>query len=194
MSMYDKPVPRPAKTPAKAAQIRTQNRRRAYLERHPSYFDSVDRELADPILYERLIKRHQTPQERQTEGLRKGYARILEADLARGESRLSALATEAAGEQRTEFSTPWRWDPSPDVDRVWEEQPATKERGRELWREYLRERFIHGGDVDFQYEDVDGDEELDGDARREVEDRWFEEEEEGWVGGTREGETGVQDY
>ncbi|KAG6001632.1 hypothetical protein E4U21_003987 [Claviceps maximensis] len=208
-SMYDKPVPRPARSPTKTIQIRIQNRRREYLKRHPAYFDSEDRELADPVLYERLVKRHQTPQERQAEGLRKGYARILEADLARGESRLSALATEAAGEQRTEFDAPSRWVPGPDVDCVWEEEeeeqggnegkqsPTTKDRGRALWREYLRERFIHGGDGDFRYGDVDDDDDLDGDARREAEERWFDDEEERWVvvgGGEREGETGVQDY
>ncbi|KAG5980880.1 hypothetical protein E4U43_006684, partial [Claviceps pusilla] len=45
-SMYEKPVPRPAKSPAKTAQIRIQNRRREYLERHPAYFDGEDREFA----------------------------------------------------------------------------------------------------------------------------------------------------
>ncbi|KAG5984676.1 hypothetical protein E4U55_003757 [Claviceps digitariae] len=204
--MYDKPVPRPAKSAAKTAQIRIQNRRREYLERHPGYLDSEDRELADPVLYERLIKRHQTPQERQTQGLQKGYAHILEADLARGEFRLSALATEAAGGQCSGFDAPARWVPGPEVDRVWEQeqeqeqeqeegqQALTRERGRALWREYLRERFIHGGDEDFRYGDVDDDEGLDGEARREAEEKWFEEEEEGWEGGKREGETGVQDY
>lgn len=97
---------------------------------------------------------------------------------------------------------PARWVPSPDVDRVWEEEEeeeeqtlTDKERGRALWRAYLRERFIHGGDEDFRYGDVDGDEELDGQARREAEEKWFEEEDEGWMeGGERQGETGVQDY
>ncbi|KAG5926909.1 hypothetical protein E4U42_002820 [Claviceps africana] len=177
---YDKPVPRPAKSPAKTAQIRTQNRRREYLERHPAYFDSADRELADPVLYERLIRRHQTPQERQTDHLRKGYAHVLEARLARGEP--------------PGLRAPSAWAPSPHVEPVWDEQAPTRERGRALWREFLRERFIRGGDEDFRYGDVDGDEELDGEARREEEERWFGEEEERWVGGTREGETGVQDY
>ncbi|GAB0135151.1 hypothetical protein EsDP_00003498 [Epichloe bromicola] len=168
----DRPVPRPAKSPAQTALIRTLNRRREYLERHPSYFEGSDREFADPILYERLIKRHQTPQERQTEGVGKGYAHMLEADLARGESRLSALATEAAGEQRTEFNSPSRWKASSGVDHVWDERATTRERGRELWKEFLRERFVQGGDEDFQsYEDVDGDEDLDGDLRREEEER-----------------------
>ncbi|KAG5957495.1 hypothetical protein E4U58_005967 [Claviceps cyperi] len=193
----------PAKSATKVAQIKLQNRRRAYLERHPSYFDSVDDESADPVLYERLIKHHQTPQERQAEGLTRGYARSLEADLARGESRLSALATQAAGEQPTEFmnaSSPSRWRLSGrsfGVDRDWEEegkQAPTKEQSRALWRKFLAERFIHGGDEDFRYGDVDEDESLDGEARREEEEKWFEGEEEGWCVEKRVGETGVQDF
>ncbi|KAG6096811.1 hypothetical protein E4U30_001204 [Claviceps sp. LM220 group G6] len=199
----DRPCILPAKSAAKTAQIKLQNRRRAYLERHPSYFDSVDDESADPVLYERLIKHHQTPQERQAEGLTRGYARSLEADLARGESRLSALATQAAGEQPTEFmnaASPSRWRSSgrsSRVDRDWEEegeQAPTKEQGRALWREFLAERFIHGGDEDFRYGDIDEDESLDGEARREEEEKWFEEEEEGWCVEERVGETGVQDF
>ncbi|KAG6019704.1 hypothetical protein E4U40_006755 [Claviceps sp. LM458 group G5] len=198
----DRPRIWPAKSAAKTAQIKLQNRRRAYLERHPSYFDSVDDESADPVLYERLIKHHQTPQERQAGGLTRGYARSLEADLARGESRLSALATQAAGEQPTEFDapSPSRWRSSgrsSGVDRDWEEegeQAPTKEQGRALWREFLTERFIHGGDEDFRYGIVDEDESLDGEARREEEEKWFEEEEEGWCVEERVGETGVQDY
>lgn len=47
---YDKPVPRDAKSPAKTALIQTQNRRREYLQRHPSYFESLDHELAGEYL------------------------------------------------------------------------------------------------------------------------------------------------
>ena len=43
---YDKPVPRDPKSPAKVAQIRVHNRRREYLQRHPSYYESLDHELA----------------------------------------------------------------------------------------------------------------------------------------------------
>lgn len=43
---YERPVPRDPKSPSRAAQVRVQNRRREYLQRHPSYFDSLDHELA----------------------------------------------------------------------------------------------------------------------------------------------------
>jgi hypothetical protein len=47
--MFDKQVPRPAKSPAQTAQIQAQNRRREYLERNPSYFTSLDHELAGTL-------------------------------------------------------------------------------------------------------------------------------------------------
>jgi hypothetical protein len=43
---HDKPVPRGPGSPARVARIQAQNRRREYLERHPSYFDSIEHELA----------------------------------------------------------------------------------------------------------------------------------------------------
>lgn len=213
--MFDKQIPRPAKSPAKTAQIQAQNRRREYLERNPSYFDGLDHELAgvylvlkqstprthpshlttaDPVLYERLIKRHQTTSERQIEGQAKGYGRVLEADLARGETRLSALATEAAGEQRTDFTAGQpRWQATSDVDNAWDAEATTREEGVELWREFLRERFIRGGDEDFDYAKIDGNEELDGVVRRDEEEGWFDDEDPSWEGG-KVGETGVQDF
>ncbi|KAI1490004.1 coiled-coil domain-containing protein-domain-containing protein [Biscogniauxia mediterranea] len=93
---YTKPQPRPPKSPAHMAQIRVQNRRREYLERHPSYFDSLEHELADPLLYDALIRRFQSHAEREQEGRAKGYSRVLEADLLRGEARLSHLAQSGA--------------------------------------------------------------------------------------------------
>lgn len=43
---FDKPVPRDPKSPEQAAQIHARNRRREYLQRHPSYYESLDHELA----------------------------------------------------------------------------------------------------------------------------------------------------
>ncbi|TWU74215.1 hypothetical protein ED733_003097 [Metarhizium rileyi] len=194
--LYDKQVPRPAKSPAKAAQIQTQNRRREFLERNPSYLVNLDHELADPVLYERLVKRHQTSAERQQEGQAKGYGRVLEADLARGETRLSAIATEAAGEQREDMTQAKpKWHAASDIDNPWDAAAGSKEHGVELWREFLRERFIRGGDEDFDYTRIDGNEEFDVVVRRDEEDRWFDDEEPSWVGhGGEAGETGVQDF
>ncbi|EFY88120.1 putative O-methyltransferase [Metarhizium acridum CQMa 102] len=161
-----------------------------------AFLDEFNKMMHDPVLYERLIKRHQTSSERQQEGQAKGYGRVLEADLARGETRLSALATEAAGEQREDLSpAKHRWHAASDIDNPWDGEASTKEQGFELWKEFLRERFIRGGDEDFDYARVDGNEELDVVLRRDEEDRWFDDEEPSWAGdGGAAGETGVQDF
>ena len=75
----------------------------------------------------------------------------------------------------------------------------TREEGKAQWHSFLRERFVRGGDEDFDYAGlVDNDDELDTLERREEEEAWFDEEEPDWAsdGAERilEGETGVQDF
>ncbi|KAI1130991.1 coiled-coil domain-containing protein-domain-containing protein [Nemania abortiva] len=96
--LYERPQPRPPKTPAHAAQIRVRNRRREWLSRHPSYLRSLEHELADPVLYDALIRRFQSHEEREKEGRAKGFGRVLEVDLLRGEARLSKLGSDAPRE------------------------------------------------------------------------------------------------
>ena len=79
------------------------------------------------------------------------------------------------------------------MDNAWDGEATTREEGIELWREFLRERFIRGGDEDFDYAKIDANEELDGVVRRDEEEGWFDDEEPSWEGG-KIGETGVQDF
>ncbi|KAK3996264.1 coiled-coil domain-containing protein-domain-containing protein [Cladorrhinum sp. PSN332] len=99
----DKPRPRPPRSSAHATRIRVQNRRREYLERHAEYFAGEEHELADPLLYDFLVRRFWTPAEREADGKRKGYARVLEGSLLRGEERLSRLKERS--ETETEVSS-----------------------------------------------------------------------------------------
>ncbi|KAM0355627.1 hypothetical protein ACHAPU_000011 [Fusarium lateritium] len=186
----EKPTPRVPKSPSRAALIQAQNRRREYLVRHPSYFENLEHELADPVLYERLVKRFQTPSEREAEGKAKGYGRTLEADLQRGELKLSQLK-EGDG---TGNSTG-------DLEHPWEKPAADKAHGLLLWHVFLEERFVHGLDEDFDYKPIDADEDLDTMLRRDAQDAWFDDEEPSWIDeepaarlATRQGETGVQDF
>ncbi|KAG8671852.1 hypothetical protein FPOAC2_05213 [Fusarium poae] len=185
----DKPVPRGPKSPARAAQIQAQNRRREYLARHPSYFQNLEHELADSVLYERLIKRFQTASEREAEGKAKGYGRTLEADLQRGESKLTQLKKGDGVENLIG-----------DLEHPWEKPAADKANGICLWHAFLEERFVHGLDDDFDYRSIDTDEDLDTMLRRDAQDAWFDDEEPSWVDEDepslqrRQGETGVQDF
>lgn len=222
---FSRPRPRPPRSSSQQAQIRVQNRRREYLARNPSYFESSEHELAgefpcplpeqphpnpptDPLLYDTLIRRYQTPAEREAEGRARGYARVLEGSLLRGEERLARLAGEDSRPARPESvlrpstngagsvgSTASAVVASPlaalgGVDEALP-PPETKTEGHAQWMDFLRERFIRGGDEDFEYGAVDGDEELDVVERVEREEAWFDEESPGWdLGGEEEEEGG----
>ncbi|KAJ9132378.1 hypothetical protein NKR23_g11316 [Pleurostoma richardsiae] len=239
--LFSQPKPRPPKSPAQAAQVRIKNRRREYLDRHPEYFNSTEHELADPLLYDALIRRFQTPAEREAESKAKGYSGVLETSLLRGEARLEQLAktTHIGGAQHaqpdsaesaekasssssalptaaaTAARVPALPREAPDTNFTVEtdlavEPPASREEAQETWEEFLRDRFVHGRDEDFDYAGVDENDELDVLERRDQEEAWFDDEDPGWAsdgsgddggeGGKMvverriEGETGVQDF
>jgi len=197
--------------------IRVKNRRKLYLDRHPSYFTSSDLELSDPLLYDRCIRRFQTPAEREADGKKKGYSGVLEADLYRSEAKIAALHSsssnvplpfESPSDPSASTHAPSSSFSAPSVNYVRgengdvvpeepDEVPATKEEGFERWKTEMTLKFLRGEDQDFEYEAVDESEEWDSIERRESEERWFEEEEPEWVGegdAVKRGETGVQDF
>ncbi|KKA28517.1 hypothetical protein TD95_002891 [Thielaviopsis punctulata] len=214
----DRPIPRAPRSASKARRIQSQNRRRQWLDDHPEYFDSRDHEFADPVLYDKLIRRHQSAAERESDGKTLGYARILESDIVRSEAKLADLSASmatsrlsvSASSDTGGFVSLWALDQRAD------EEPAAREEACEMWREYLRDRFISGGDEEFDYEAVDGDEGLDQQAARDAEEKWFDDDEPRFVEseseseseseGTEEekrarrrqramrGETGIQDF
>src|SRR6201994_2017952 len=83
--------PTMGKEEERSHRVRVKNRRKRYLDHNPSYFNP-SLELADPLLYDRLVRRFQTPAEREAEGRKKGYSGVLEADLYRSEAKVAALA------------------------------------------------------------------------------------------------------
>lgn len=179
------------------------------------------------------MRRFQTPAEREAEGRAKGYARVLEGSLLRGEERLAKLEESRLGPADPDFETPGSppeeqkgeadgavgrgrdGDGDGDVDMLSAPQdpqgiasqatsvaenttthaftafrsletemaapPRTRAGGRQQWEAYLRDRFIRGGDDDFEYARVDGDDEYDVLERAEQEDAWFDEEDPSWA-------------
>jgi len=145
----------------------TKNRRMRWLAKNPEYF-SGDLELADPLLYDRLVRRFQSASERETEGRRKGYSGILEADILRSEAKIDAL-------QHADPNVAMTYKRGHDGQIVAEDKdevPQSKEEGLEMWRKQMEWRFLKGGDTDFDYPDVDNNEAYDDHA---VEDRDEEE-------------------
>jgi len=79
------------------------------------------------------------------------------------------------------------------------EIPETRDEGREMWREHMAARFVQGRDTDFDYEQVDANDEYDDRALQEeaAEERYFAAESPDNVLDEQrplEGESGVQDY
>ncbi|KAI3399518.1 hypothetical protein diail_6540 [Diaporthe ilicicola] len=194
--LFSRPRPRPPRSPSQTAKIRVQNRRRQFLDRNPDYLSSADNELADPDLYDTLVRRFQSPAEREAEVRSRGWGKVLESSLMRGEDRLDRVASSLAGDrpqQGASSSSPRRGVALPsssttttsnlftiDADLA-DSKPSTKEDGRAAWDEFLRERFVRGGDEDFDYARVDGDERYDELECRDREEEWFDGEEPEWA-------------
>ncbi|CAI7589724.1 unnamed protein product [Penicillium pancosmium] len=180
----------------KQRSVQIKNRRKRYLDQHPEYF-SAELELADPLLYDRLIRRFQTPQEREAQGRAKGFSGVLEADLLRSEAKVDALA-------HPDPNALLSYTRGPDGEILAEDRddiPASREEGEKSWQWEMGLRFMRGDDPDFDYKAVDENEEYD-DLSEEL-DKYFEDEEPEWVvDDTRgedarqklQGETGVQDF
>jgi hypothetical protein len=185
--------------------------------------------FADPLLYDELVRQFQTPAEREADGKAKGYGRVLEGSLLRGEARLAKLAGSSADSEGTSDSNvlpqvpsstspkanaPLRETIALEADIVALATPPTnKAEATDRWQEFLRARFVRGGDEDFEYEKVDENEDYDTLARKDEEEAWFEDEDPDWASTdddedrqeannrrrTRpervlQGQTGVQDY
>lgn len=78
-----------------------------------------------------------------------------------------------------------------------DDRARSKEEGGARWRDVMEQRFLRGGDVEFDYRTVDENEEYDDrdeEDRKQLED-YFRGEEAEFVGdGAPKGETGVQDF
>ncbi|KAH6674918.1 coiled-coil domain-containing protein-domain-containing protein [Halenospora varia] len=222
MPHMESPPPKPqqsspssSRTPQISPQIQTKNRRKLYLDRHPSYFTSPDLELLDPLLYDRCVRRFQTPAEREADGRSKGYSGVLEADLYRSEAKIAALQTgsmlpplkpgeplqpSSSSSSYLPFVSYARGENGEVLPEEEDEVPKTREEGFERWKFEMTVRFLKGEDPDFNYRAVDESEEWDVIERVEEEERWFDEEEPGWVdkeekaGEGTGGETGIQDF
>ncbi|KAK4994893.1 hypothetical protein LTR66_005162 [Elasticomyces elasticus] len=179
----------------RAARVLVKNRRKRYLDTHPEYFESPDRELEDPLSYEALIRRLLTPAERELDRRRKGYSGVLESDILRSEAKLDAV-------NNPDPNNPITCHRAADgsISAVQEDDdediPMTKEEGEQKWRERLEMKFVRGEDAGFDYSEVDWNPAYnDPELERRREEEWFGQEEEDWDGeGERTGETGVQDF
>ncbi|ORY18238.1 coiled-coil domain-containing protein-domain-containing protein [Clohesyomyces aquaticus] len=200
----------------RSAHLCAKNRRKRYLEVHPEYFSDPDLELADPILYDRWIRRFKSAAEREAEGRAKGLSGLLQSHAATSypeERRVPQSAGAGSSQPQLEaqgqtnanttpyslFSFSQTRGPSGNIlpeDK--NEAPRDKEQGRRMWEDEMRQRFLMGWDADFDYSTVDGNEAYnDPEGERDREEAYFdslEDGDEGMGGGMSSGDTGIQDY
>jgi len=137
-----------------------------WLQKNPDYFSGGNLELADPLLYDRLVRRFQSATEREAEGRRKGYSGVLEADILRSEAKMDALA-------HADPNIAIAYTRGSDGQIVAEEMgdsPQSQEEGMEMWRKQMEWRFLKGADADFDYASVDNNEAYDDHAAEEREE------------------------
>lgn len=152
----------------------------------------------DPLLYDRLIRRFQTQEEREVERRQKGYAGTLEADLLRSEAKLDEAQHHPGHASYTRSDRGDIITTHTDED----EPSLNRDEARERWVDAMTLRFLGEKDVDFDYKAVDESEEYDDQQteERERQEEWFEEEEpsssptQGEAKRNLQGETGIQDY
>lgn len=177
--------------------LTAKNRRKRYLEIHPDYFNDSSLELADPLLYDRLIRRFQTAAEREAEGRRKGFSGQMSTDLWRAEAKKEALS-----QPNPNSLFVYNRGPSGEIlEEDKDDVPMSKEEGKAWWVDEMTQRFLRGGDDDFDYKTVDGNHKYDDpEEERDIQERWFESMESDFDsdGEGKEkmltGETGIQDY
>ena len=147
----------------------------------------------DPILYDHLVRRFQSSQERDDEVKGRETSSILEAGFSRAESRLNAAQSRSStvGDAREEYEAAMAAEGEVD------DEPKTKENGWDLWVRFMTRRFVEGRDEEFEYANVDDDANYDvGEYEHsQAQEEYFEQEEAGHVPKERAtGETGIQDY
>ncbi|KAI0993752.1 hypothetical protein K3495_g14432 [Podosphaera aphanis] len=176
-----------------SSQLRIKNRRKLFLDANPSYFTSNDVELAEPILFDKCIRRFQTPDELAADKQKKGYIRTLESDLWRIEAEAIALKERITATYTTNQKARAT---VPSAAAFEDGDPRTREEGWEKWKYVMTLRFLKGEDSDFDYRTVDENEEWDWLERKELEEAWFDNEEPSEMNVEREGNrnTGIQDF
>lgn len=181
----------------RAQRLTAKNRRKRYLEVHPEYFSDSSLELADPLLYDRLVRRFQTASEREAEGRLKGFSGEMATDLWRAEAKKDAL-------EQPDTNSLFTYNRGPQGQIVEEDKddiPMTKEEGRAWWKDEMTQRFLRGGDGDFEYSKVDNNTKYDDpEQERDLQDAYFDSMESDFDsdGEGKEkvlmGETGIQDF
>ncbi|KAK7946460.1 uncharacterized protein PG986_010781 [Apiospora aurea] len=197
-----RPQPRPVRSPARSAQIRIQNRRRAYLDKNPDYFRSLEHELIRYCMIPSFVA--SSPQKSANWKDGKRVVAGARGRPATGEAKLSQLkessasngqesasgqpsssranSTAAAATATTTTLPAGLGEVLLQDEAQTSSKPESQEEGQQRWDDFIRNRFILGRDEDFDYGPVDGNDAFDEMERQDEEEAWFGDEEPSWIG------------
>jgi len=167
----------------RADKLKAKNRRKRYLELHPEYFNDESLELANPILYDSLIRRFMSAAQREAIGQSRGFSGQLYVDIRRPEVKEDALSGR-----------------NPNALFAYD-TPTSKEEGAACWKDEMTQRFLRGDDTDFDYKTVDSNDRYnDPEEERDIQEAYFDSMDSDYDtdGEGKEkvltGETGIQDF
>ncbi|KAF2646301.1 hypothetical protein P280DRAFT_386586 [Massarina eburnea CBS 473.64] len=144
-----------------AVELRVKNQRKRYLEVHPAYFDDFSLEMANPKLHYMLVHCFQTAAEREAAGRQRSFADQITANFWRAE------VSREVKEDPLQYTFL--------AENVGRHGKITKEEARTWWVDEMTQRFLTGGDTDFDYKKVDGNTLYDDpEEERDAQDAYFD--------------------
>ena len=139
-----------------------------------------------------MIRRFQSPSEREADGRKKGYSGVLETDLLRADAKAQAIAASRNNARDLEDRTLNISDC--EVDNV---ENLDKAQALDVFKKILRSRFMEGNDEDFDYSLIDHNPLYDDKSMiKDQEDQWFDDEDPtaSSQNPNLRGQTGIQDF
>ncbi|KAJ7228497.1 hypothetical protein GGX14DRAFT_413435 [Mycena pura] len=164
------------------------NRRLKYTNTDPPELQFSAARSQWPLLYEGQVRRGQQEGEEEKRWADKDFLQGFTRHVGKLGTLLGGYEEEREAERfralrreraEAEFVPEEESDSDEEYDQTYvsQQEPMTEEDAKASFERLIRERFIYGLLEDFDYDKVDWDETLDGDADREAEERWFDEEE-----------------
>ena len=185
--------------PSPPSKTTIQNRRLTYLSRSDYLSSPLVQEHLFPILYEKLVLRHKSKSEK-LDAIQSSKSRTLTNVLLDAGDHMEKLQRQRDRTDEDRARDEARYDQEQAIaDSIPKNVLVDREKSREFLEKMVREKFLAGGDDEFDYSTVDEDETwddwetLEEDIRAKYFDDETPEDNEG-DGKVLTGETGIQDF
>jgi Coiled-coil domain containing protein (DUF2052) len=186
-------------SPRPLSKTTIQNRRLTYLNRTDYVSSPLNQERLFPLLYEKLILRHKSKVEKLDEE-RSSKSRTLTNVLLDASDHMEKLQRQRDRTDEARARDDARHEEEQViVETIPKNVLKDREMSRDFFEKVIRERFLAGGDEEFDYSNVDEDDVWDdwGTLEEDMRSKYFDDETPGngeGEGRALTGETGIQDF